>query len=119
MTASGTASISSDTLILIGEHTEHNQSGLYFQANNDLSPGNLWGDGLQCAGGQLKRLGVRFSDGTGYSDTSAWSTPISVKAGNVSAGDTKYYQLWYRNPYLSPCAAQFNASNGYQITWLP
>ncbi len=119
LTKSGTASVSNDTLVLIGEHTEHNQSGLFFQADNDLSPGNVWGDGLQCAGGQLRRLGVRFSDATGYSDTSAWTTPISVRAGNVSAGDTKYYQLWYRNPSGSPCATQFNASNGYRITWLP
>jgi len=95
------------------------ESGLFFQANNDLSPGNVWGDGLQCAGGGLKRLGVRFSDGSGYSDTSGWATPISVKAGNILAGDTKYYQLWYRNPYMSPCGTQFNASNGYAITWAP
>jgi len=119
LTASGLASVTSDTLVLHGEHTENNQSGLYFQANNDLSPGLLWGDGLRCAGGSLKRLGVRFSDGTGYSDTSAWAIPISVKAGNVSPGDTKYYQLWYRNPFSSPCAAEFNASNGLAITWTP
>ena len=119
LTASGLASLSNDTVVLIGEHTEHSQSGLYFQANDDLSPGIIWGDGLQCAGGQLKRLGVRFSDGTGYSDTSAWTTPISVRAGNVSAGDTKYYQLWYRNPLNSPCGSEFNASNGYMITWVP
>ena len=119
LSASGSASVTGDTLVLVGQHTENNQSGLYFQANNDLSPGNIWGDGLQCAGGQLKRLGVRFSDATGYSDTSAWTTPISVKAGNVTAGDTKYYQLWYRNPDNSPCSAEFNASNGYAITWAP
>ncbi len=119
LTGTGTASLSNDTLVLIGQYTENNQSGLYFQANNDLSPGNLWGDGLQCAGGGLKRLGVRFSDASGYSDTSAWATPISVKAGNITAGDTKYYQLWYRNPFNSPCGNEFNASNGYAITWAP
>ncbi len=119
LTGTGVASLSNDTLVLIGQYTENNQSGLYFQANNDLSPGNLWGDGLQCAGGGLKRLGVRFSDASGYSDTSAWATPISVKAGNILAGDTKHYQLWYRNPFMSPCGNQFNASNGYAITWAP
>ncbi len=117
--ATGIASVTNDTVVLIGEHTEHSQSGLFFQADNDLSPGQIWGDGLRCAGGNLKRLGVRFSDGTGYSDTSAWTTPISVKAGNVAAGDTKYYQLWYRNPAGSPCGSDFNASNGYAVTWLP
>ena len=119
LSASGLASLSADTLVLHGENTEHNQSGLYFQADNDLSPGSIWGDGLRCAGGQLKRLGVRFSDGTGYSDTSVWATSISDKAGNITAGDTKYYQLWYRNPYQSPCATEFNTSNGVAISWAP
>lgn len=119
LTASGKAGISADTLVLQGEHTENNQSGLYFQADNDLSPGLLWGDGLQCAGGSLKRLGVRFSDSTGYSDTSGYPLPISVKAGNVLAGQTKYYQCWYRSQQNSPCGAEFNASNGFAVLWLP
>jgi len=119
---SGTASLSADTLVLSTTHLEPNNSGLYFQANNDLSPGIVWGDGLQCAGGQLKRLGVRFADASGYSDTSAWATPISVKAGNITAGDTKRYQCWYRTTTNPPCGSgvnDFNASNGYAITWAP
>ena len=119
LTGSGVASVSADSLVLATTGLEPSNSGLYFQANNDLSPGNIWGDGLQCAGGQLKRLGVRFSDGSGYSDTSGYPQPISVKAGNVTAGDTKYYQCWYRNPIGSPCGSDFNASNGYAVTWLP
>jgi hypothetical protein len=122
ITGSGIASLASDTLVLIGEHLEPNNSGLYFQADNDLSPGNIWGDGLQCAGGQLKRLGVRFSDANGDSDTSGWATTISAKAGNITAGDTKRYQIWYRTNVAPPCGAginDFNATNGYAITWLP
>ena len=119
LTGTGVASLSADTLVLATTGLEPSNSGLYFQANNDLSPGLVWGDGLQCAGGQLKRLGVRFSDATGYSDTSGYPQPISVKAGNITAGDTKYYQCWYRNPNGSPCATDFNASNGYAVTWAP
>jgi len=122
LTGTGTARVSQDTLVLMSTHLEPNNSGLYFQANNDLSPGIVWGDGLQCAGGQLKRLGVRFADANGYSDTSAWATPISVKAGNVLAGDTKRYQCWYRTTVNPPCGHgvnDFNATNGYAVTWLP
>jgi len=119
LTGTGVASVGADTLVLSTSGQEPNNSGLYFQANNDLTPGLIWGDGLQCAGGQLKRLGVRFADAGGYSDTSGYTQPISVKAGNVMAGDTKYYQCWYRNPVNSPCASEFNASNGYAVTWTP
>ena len=116
---SGVASVTSDTLVLTATNTEPSNSGLYFQANNDLSPGFLWGDGLQCAGGQLRRLQVRFSDATGTSST---TVGISAMAGNVTAGDTKRYQCWYRNPLNPPCGAglnDFNASNGYAVIWLP
>ncbi len=123
LTGSGTASLGADTLVLAATGLDPNNSDLYFQANNDLSPGNIWGDGLQCAGGQLKRLGVRFADAAGASDTSAWTTPISVKAGNILAGDTKYYQCWYRDTSGGqPCGVgvnDFNATNGYAITWAP
>jgi hypothetical protein len=115
----GRASVSTDTLVLITTGLEPNNSGLYFQAENDLTPGQIWGDGLRCAGGQLKRLGVRLSDPTGRSDTSGYPLPISVKAGNVTAGDTKRYQCWYRNLTGSPCGSLFNSSNGYAVIWGP
>ena len=121
LSASGTASLSNDTVMLFTYRTQANQSGLYFQANNKIA--FPWGDGIQCAGGGLRRLGVRFSDSTGYNDTSVWATSISARAGNINAGDTKNYQFWYRDTTGNqPCGAgvnDFNASNGYSITWLP
>ena len=116
LTGSGVASVSADTLVLSATSMEPSNSGLYFQADNDLSPGLVWGDGLRCAGGALKRLEVVFADAAGASST---SLVLSTKAGNVSAGDTKYYQCWYRNPAGSPCGAEFNASSGYAVTWIP
>jgi len=122
LVGAGVASLGNDTLVLSCTGLEPSNSGLYFQANNDLSPGNVWGDGLQCAGGQLKRLGVRFSDAGGYSDTSGYPQPISVKAGNILPGDVKRYQCWYRTTVNPPCGAgvnDFNASNGLAVTWAP
>jgi len=116
LTGSGTASITGDTLVLTALRQEPTESGLFLQAENDLSPGLLWGDGLRCAGGNLIRLQVRFADGGGASST---TIGISAKAGNINPGDTKYYQCWYRNPFNSPCGSGFNASNGYAIAWLP
>jgi len=109
----------SDRSIRVRQRTGFERYG----ARRAITPGKVWGDGLQCAGGQLKRLGVRFSDAGGASDTSGWTTPISVKAGNVVAGATKRYQLWYRdNSGGKPCGIgvnDFNATNGYEVTWLP
>ncbi len=123
LVGSGVASVTDDTLILSATALDPNNSGLYLQADNDLSPGIVWGDGLQCAGGQLRRLGVRFADSAGYSDTAGLPLPISVKAGNVAPGDTKRYQLWYRDTSGGqPCGVgvnDFNATNGYEVVWFP
>jgi len=118
LAGTGVASVSNDSLVLTTTHLEPNNSGLYFQANTDLSPGIVWGDGLRCAGDGLIRLQVRFADAVGTS-----STTIAIGSkGGVSAGDTKYYQSWYRTTQNPPCGLflnDFNTSNGYMVRWLP
>ena len=119
LTGLGLARVTGDTVKLTTVGLEPQNSGLYFQADNDLSPGVVWGDGLRCAGGSLKRLQVRFADGVGTSST---TVGIAAKTGNISAGDTKYYQCWYRTTVNPPCGSSvndFNTSNGYAITWQP
>lgn len=119
LTGSGEASLLADSLVLSTTGLEPGNSGLYFQADNDLSPGSVWGDGLRCAGGNLKRLQVRFADGSGASST---TIAIAAKAGNVVAGSIKRYQCWYRTTSNPPCGAgsgEFNATNGYAVAWGP
>lgn len=90
--------------------------GLYFQADNKPNSGDgvPFGDGLRCAGGNVIRLEVRLST-QGISRT---TVPIAT-IGEVSAGDTKHYQLWYRDTNNSPCGSDFNLSNGYEVLWMP
>ena len=76
--------------------------------------------GMTVAGSAGK---VVFADYSGASTTSDIAggdySLLSVKAGNVTAGVIKYYQLWYRNPSGSPCAFDFNTTNGLQLIWGP
>ena len=75
--------------------------------------GVQFGDGLRCAGGGVIRLQVRFADSNGASQTS-----VNISAqGGVAAGDTKRYQIWYRDPNTSACGSQFNLSNGLELTF--
>jgi hypothetical protein len=111
----GTSSISDNTFVLRGTQMTPSQPGLYFQGNNAVNSGNgnPFGDGLRCAGGGVRRLQVRFADATGTSQTS-----ISIgAAGAVAAGDTKRYQVWYRDPLMSFCGFGFNLTNGIEVTW--
>ena len=118
LAATGIASVTNDSLVLRTAYQEPSNSGLYFQGTTDLTPGMVWGDGLRCTGGAIKRLQVRFADVAG---SAATTIPIGV-AGGVNAGDTRYYQLWYRTVVAPPCGPgvnDFNSSNGNVITWQP
>ncbi len=56
---------------------------------------------------------MRFADAAGTSST---SLDIGA-AGLVAPGDTKRYQLWYRDPITTPCGTSFNLSNGFEVVW--
>ena len=117
MTSSGSNSVSAADFGLAAGNLIPSQPGLYFQGNNAVNggQGNAFGDGLRCAGGGVIRLQVRFADAAGASATTA----NLVASGGVVAGDTKRYQLWYRDPNTSPCGASFNLSNGVEMVFTP
>ncbi len=113
--ASGSSSAGTDDLVLEASQLLPNQPALFFQGDNAINGGSgiAFGDGLRCAGGGVIRLQVRFPDSAGDCAT---SIGIAAKGG-CAAGDVKRYQAWYRDPAGSPCGAQFNLSNGYEVTW--
>jgi hypothetical protein len=117
LSVAGSASIALADMVFSASGLEGNQPGLYFQGNNATNGGlgSLFGDGLRCAGGSVVRLQIRTSDASGNS-----STTIDIGAtGGVSSGETKRYQLWYRNPGFSSCGSAFNLTNGIEVVWTP
>jgi hypothetical protein len=118
LAASGTPSIGNDTLSLNGTGMP-NSSALYFQgtAQSGGGLGVVFGDGLRCAGGSVIRLGTKVNVG-GSSSYPGGSTPISIK-GNNAAGNTRTYQIWYRNAAAFCNPETFNLSNGGQVVWVP
>jgi hypothetical protein len=115
LSASGSNSVSGDTVVLGVTGAVSGQPGLFFQGNNAVNAGlgNAFGDGLRCAGNSTIRLQVGFVDGAG---TTVTSIGIASK-GAVSAGQTKRYQFGYRDPVFSPCLNGFNLSNAVEIVW--
>jgi len=116
LAATGNPSVSNDTVTLTGSGIQATAPGLFFQGTTSLAPGVVFGDGLRCAGGTIIRLASHTASGGIVSYPVGADQPIHIK-GAVNVGDTRYYQLWYRNAGAFCTSATFNLTNGIQIVW--
>jgi len=119
LTASGTASLANDTLVLLGSGMP-NSFALYLQGTQSGSgAGTAFGDGKMCLNGSLERLGT-FSNAAGASSVpnGGSPTPVSVRGGVLTTG-IRTYQVYYRDTATFCTADQFNLSNGLKVLWTP
>ena len=118
--AMGTASISGDTIVLVGTQMTGG-AALYFQGTAQANGGNgaALGDGLRCASGTIVRLGQETSVGGASRYPNAGEIPISVRGQLPPSGGTREYQVWYRNAAAFCTSSTFNWTNGLEIVWLP
>jgi uncharacterized membrane protein len=117
LVASGTASLTGDTVVLHGTGMP-NSSALYFQGTSQQGGGlgAVFGDGLRCAGGSVVRLKT-VTNASGASDYPTVTDPsVSVK-GMIVAPGVRTYQVWYRNAAAFCTISTFNLTNGVSITW--
>jgi hypothetical protein len=99
--------------------------GFLLKGNANDANGVASSDGIRCAGGQILRFGGHNA-GTNGAEQGVWTYPNSVQTVHVSAatlqpaGQTAYYQLFYRNAAPNFCnASTANLSNGIELNWPP
>jgi len=122
---SAAGATSPDSVVLTASGELPTVLSIFLQGDVDASAGITFGDGVRCVNGALKRLYVKNASGgvvsaPGFGDLSI--TDRSAALGDpLSPGDTRYYQVYSRDPDLSFCAAppgnSWNVSNGRAITW--
>ncbi|MBI5363369.1 MAG: hypothetical protein HZA53_09325 [Planctomycetes bacterium] len=77
----------------------------------------VFGDGVRCTGGNLRRISTTAFTGGGAAQVSQ-ATILTRGQVTVGSGATRYYQTFYRNASPSWCPpATFNGTNGYVIVW--
>lgn len=93
------------------------QQALLFAGQARVAGGSgiSFGDGLRCADTAVVRLGTLIADSSG----AAIFGPGLNASGGWTAGDTRHFQVWYRDPSGSPCGSGFNLSNGASATFAP
>ena len=117
LVASGWVSVSSDDLAFEAANLVAGQAALLFVGQNALAGGDgiSFGDGLRCAGGAVIRLGTQSADAGGVASYG----PGLAALGAWTAGDARYFQVWYRDPVGGPCGAGFNLSAGVEARFYP
>jgi hypothetical protein len=111
----GTPSIANDDLGFDVQQLPAGKPSLLFAGPNLINPGLLFGDGLRCVGGSIRRLGIRVTNASGQA---VWAPSLQA-AGGWNSGDTRYFQVWFRDPSGGPCGAGFNTSAGTAVSFIP
>lgn len=114
--ALGTTSLATDDLTFFCGYVPQGSVAILLAGTQSAGGGSglPFGDGLLCVGGTVNRVAV------GEVGTfSAKFGPGLAAAGAWSAGDTRYFQAWYRDASGSPCGKDFNLSSGVKLTFLP
>jgi Tol biopolymer transport system component len=121
LAGSGTPSVSADTLVLAASGMLDNHV-TYVQGETVLANGygNLFGDGLFCAGGHLIRLATVPNAGGASQVPGPGALPISVR-GMVPAGGgvTRIYQVVFRDPAAFCSELTYSATNALSVLWGP
>ena len=114
LSAFGSNNAAANDLAFAAANLIPNQPALLFAGDNAVAGGNgvTFGDGLRCAGGNVRRLGVRVPNVNG---DASWGPGFA--SPNWMAGDTRRFQVWYRNPAGGPCATTFNLTHGVEVVF--
>lgn len=123
--AVGSASLAFDTLGLGCTFEPPGVTSIVLQGDALVAPVRF-GDGLRCAGGNLKRLYVASATAAGTL-SSPPNGGSSISARSAALGDTiqpgalRVYQVYYRDSDPTFCPAPqgstFNVSNAVEIVW--
>jgi hypothetical protein len=124
LAATGSASLANDTLSLTSSGELPSVLSIFLQGDSAIAAVNF-GDGLRCAGGALKRLYALYASAGVASVPPPGGPSISARSAAlgdvISAGTTRHYQTYYRDPAPAFCpnppGNNWNVSSGISTVW--
>jgi Tol biopolymer transport system component len=126
LAASGIAYLSMDTLFFTTSGEKPTATSVVLQGTALAASGLVFGQGVRCIGGTLKRLYTKTAIGGSITAPDAFDVPVSQQSAalgdRISPGQSRWYLVYYRDPIvLGGCAASstFNATQTGRIDWSP
>ena len=128
LSAFGGSYLSSDSLVFTTSGEKPTALSVVAQWTGTSATGVVFGQGVRCTSGTLKRLYTRTATGGSITvpDFSAGDTQVSVRSsalGNaILAGQSRWYFVYYRDPVVlggCPASSTFNSTQTGMVTWSP
>jgi hypothetical protein len=119
-----TGTTSPDTVVLRSSGELPSALSIFLQGNASISP-VVYGDGIRCVGGTLRRLYTKSASGGEAVAPGPGDPSITLRSAQVGvpipADGRRYYQVYYRDANPGFCAAPqgstFNVSSAVRINW--
>ncbi len=123
--ASGLPSLSADTL-QFSTSGERPSAGSVLLQGSSATGGIVFGQGVRCAGGTLKRLYLALAVGGAIHVPAPADASVSARSAalgdTLTGGATRIYAVYYRDPLIlggCPASSGFNVTQSGLVTWLP
>ncbi|MBK7645333.1 MAG: hypothetical protein IPJ19_20235 [Planctomycetes bacterium] len=122
--ATGTASLANDSLVFTTAGQRPNGTSIVLQGTSSVAAGAVFGQGIRCVGGVLKRLYQKSAVSGSISAPAAGDASVSARSAQLGdplvAGQHRFYSVYYRDPIvLGGCAATatFNTTDALDVAW--
>ncbi|MBK7641626.1 MAG: hypothetical protein IPJ19_01030 [Planctomycetes bacterium] len=122
---SGVPSLFGDTLSFTTAGEKPTAASILLSGTTTIA-GSVFGQGIRCANGVLKRLYLHNASGGSVSFPGVGDPSVSARhlanGDPLSGGMHRYYQVYYRDPIvLGGCVptSTYNATDAVDVLWLP
>jgi hypothetical protein len=128
LAASGFAYLAIDSLVFTVSRENPSAASILVQGDTSLPNGLVFGRGVRCAGGALKRMYVKTASGGSITapDLAAGDPTVSARSAllgdTIRPGQSRYYLVYYRDPTLlggCPASSTFNTTQTGSVSWWP
>ena len=124
ISASGAASLGADTLVFATNGEKPTATSVLLQGTATSAAGTVFGQGVRCVAGTLKRLYLKTAAGGAISAPGAGDASVSSRSAflgdPLSAGAVRWYAVYYRDPSVlggCPAASTFNVTQTGEVHW--
>ena len=128
LSASGGSYLSSDSLVFTSVGERPTSLSIVAQWIGFNPTGVVFGMGVRCTSGTFKRLYSKVASGGSITapNFTSGDLPVSARSAalgdSISAGQSRWYLVYYRDPFViggCPATSTFNATQTGQVTWSP